>query len=358
MLSLETRQQLLHQVDIAAYAVMMPLTEVCAKVLKPALEQSRQEARDARGCRAQGGGLQQIRASASSSLRIGMGMGIDEELPGPFYRGVETVLEKRLRQAQEGILQLQRQAASSRPGLGQDGGVGVGPYGQPQRVGAQQLLELLKQQNDAFMRVAATAAETHRQVEALRERYLHLHALQQQHKDPSSSSSSSSTSSGQGRDSGNPFELADRREAAETRLQAQRMKSEISKSQQSLVQRQPQSQSLSHLGPGQAPAQSLAAGQSQGFGGQGFGQGQPTFGSPVLGGGLGSTTFGTPSLGGFGQQSQPQQPGAMSFGGGFSSQPKVGGGLNINLGNLPGPTIGMSQPSGSSLGKKKSSSRK
>jgi len=284
LLALETRQAALQQ------------------TLRPALEQVKQQARDARAARAQGGGLQQIRAASAGG---GSRPQLDEALPGAFHVAAEEQLRLRLARCEDAGQRLAQQ------GRGQGS---VGAYGQALSVGPRQLLELLQRQNEAFMWVAASAAQVHGDTAALRAQFLRQQALAG-HK-------------------GDPFELADRKEAAEARIQAQRIRSDTLKFQQQQPTPQPQPQLLQQPQP-----------QQQSFGGA-MGS-LPAFGSPL---GAPSASFGasqpaSSGFTGFGAQAGLQKPGGM-----FSldtSQPTMsafGGGA-------------AAAPSGSSIGKKKFSKK-
>lgn len=129
-----------------------------------------------------------------------------ERLPSEFFRQSLTKLEGRLVRVGDDISEFRQLLESSfraveGAGLGGMGGVG-GMYGQRVRVGAAQLVAVIQRQNEAFLRIAATVAELHANVEEVRRAYLDLDLMRGQP---------------------NPFDQADK---AERREQLQREREE------------------------------------------------------------------------------------------------------------------------------------
>lgn len=159
-------------------------------------------------------GLAQIRArGGGGGSASGMMMILDEQLPDRFFSQVADSLEKRLGDSIASVHYFEQQLAarirvlearnSSYNGNGGDGMGARGAYGQVLRVSPQMLLQLIKQQASAFAQVAAEVGAVHHLANELRQVFL---ASQQQRSRGSGSS---------GRGELNPFEAADRREAAE-----------------------------------------------------------------------------------------------------------------------------------------------
>jgi hypothetical protein len=130
---------------------------------------------------------------------------------------------------------------------------------------------LIKVQNEAFMRIAARVAETHKEADALRQLYIES-VFDRKRNFPSSNGGPNSRGL-------NPFDAADKKELAEKKAQAQRLKSESVSFQQSLPatpqQQQPaQAAQLTNTpawGTGTpAAAAPAAAATGFGLGGGGF----------------------------------------------------------------------------------------
>ena len=133
-------------------------------------DESRQQSDDARRF-----GHQEV-----GNLRVGTGYQLqrhrqnhqqrEERLPNEFFRDSLGNLETRLgRVAQEidefhELLNISFSAVSA----------GSGAYGQRVKIGAQQLVQVIQRQNEAFLRIATTVAQLHRDVEEMRREYLSL----------------------------------------------------------------------------------------------------------------------------------------------------------------------------------------
>eukprot|EP01032_Pedospumella_encystans_P023238 gene23238-26306_t len=275
-------------------------------------------------------GLQQIRnQSMGSSLALTNSSEplrnlLDEDLPCKWYGLVAEQLSSRLSKCIETVHNYERQLATRLHALqgGVLGTAGRGTYGQLRRVGVQELVALMQEQAKVFLQIAAAVAQVHKEADSMRQLYLSI--KNDNAKSPRGFASSSSTSSR----IVNPFDEADRKEAAEQRVREQRVHTEAARYHQ---------QKLSQYPAGQQSQQTPQAG---GFGATGASAGGfgslGGFGSPApAAGGFGATT--TPSLGAAGGFGIPAAGGASGFGGfGGAAATPVAGAATPSAGGFGG----------------------
>jgi hypothetical protein len=176
-------------------------------------------------------------------------------------------------------------------------------YGQRTRIGMQDIVKLLQSQNDAFVRLAASVAETHAEMDNVRALYLRLHC----------------------KGGMNPFHAADRDDAARQRKLISKLNYESEDAAAPLM--------------GQQPTAAAPAAAATGFGFSGLGAsaagstGFAGFGTPAAT--TGFAGFGTPAaapaaatgFAGFGSPAPAPAPaaaGGFSFGG-TPAAPAAGG---------------------------------
>ncbi len=159
-------------------------------------------------------GLSQIR-SRGGGTQGGRVLMLDEELPDKFYSKTAEKLERRMKECLSAVQYFEKQLAARMKvldafakgrGIDMNGGAvlgGRGQYGQVTRVGAAQLILLIKQQSEAFQRISMEVMSVHQAANEIRALYLKI----------------------KGRDA-NPFEAADRREAAEEKYTEEKIKQE------------------------------------------------------------------------------------------------------------------------------------
>jgi hypothetical protein len=280
-------------------------------------------------------GLQQIQNRGGLSAR---GYTIGERLPTDFYIRVAEKVEQRLVICMEEIRDLSQQISAAVDAVSESNRKaaqvnGLYGYGQQARVGAKEIVQLIKHQSEAFQRVAANVAAVHEQAELLKNMYL---------------------SQNPGTD---PFDAADREEAARARIEAQRLRDEedqalgITSQQQ---QQQQQQQAAQQQTGGFAPSTTTTTtgGFGSGFSGFGFGSSTtpaPSSSTPATGGfgfGAGATSAAPASFGGFGASSAvpaaagggtgafgtPSGTAAGSTFGGFGAAPTAGSTAGFGFG--------------------------
>lgn len=235
--------------------------------LKPFVEESKELSHTVRSSAILG--LQQIHSR--NQIGISAPRELDENLPGKFYIQVLERIERRLNASVADVRYFEQQLRSKVTALQQQANKGIsnrGAYNQLVRIGPRQILELIQQQNAAFLKIAANVAGVHGEVDSLRVLFLQTYSKENQNKERQSEKvddtidiltgkscregfSSSIESNGISIYSGihtgtlgsssmmSPFEIADKREATEKRLQAQKLRGEVVQHQQQ--QQQPQS---------------------------------------------------------------------------------------------------------------------
>jgi hypothetical protein len=193
-------------------------------------------------------GLSQIR-SRGGGAQGGRIMMLDEELPDKFYLKTAEKLEKRMKECLVTVQYFEKQLAARMKVLeafsrgrnvdGQGNALlgGRGQYGQVTRVGAAQLILLIKQQSEAFQRISLEVMGVHQAANEIRALYLKT----------------------RGRET-NPFEAADRREAAEQKYLEEKIKHE----QTVKVSVPSTSTTVSNVGGGSSSGASTAASFSTG----------------------------------------------------------------------------------------------
>jgi hypothetical protein len=204
-------------------------------------------------------GMQQIKNRVFSSETTSL----NEDIPTEYFQNAMKKLEERFATCTSEIQVFSQHLGLMLEDFRKDSqNQGTANYGQRTRLGIQQLVEILQEQNKAFVRIAAHVAETHEHCEKLRTRFLELF----------------------GQSSGNPFHAADREEEArERRL--------INKSRR--------------LDANGQPTDASSAGQAQAASGSTAltvpgAPGAPAAPAPAAFGSLGSTTASTGGFGGFG----------------------------------------------------------
>lgn len=198
------------------------------------------------------------------------------------------------------------------------------------------IFHITAHENRVFLQIAAAVAQVHKEADSMRQLYMTIKSGGSG-KSPRGVSSSTGNS-GSGRVP-NPFEDADRKEAAEQRVLEQRIHTEAARYHQQQRQQQPQLGQTGAL-PGATPAAGLGgfgALSTPAAGGGGFGGGfgsTPGLGGAKLGGGFGSTPAvgatttpgGFGSLGGFGSTAAATPAAAPAAGGfGAPATPAAGG---------------------------------
>jgi hypothetical protein len=232
-------------------------------------------------------GLTQIRSRGGGGLIAGGGMiMLDEQLPDRFFLQVADRLEMRLAESIAAVHYFEQQLAARIRVLearnnsynGNVGdGIGIrGAYGQVLKVSPQMLLQLIKQQAIAFSQVAAEVGAVHQMANQLRQAFL---SSQQQRNRGST-----------GRLELNPFEAADRREAAEEKQAEDKIRLE---QQQVAVQYHLQMQQQQQGQQGSSSAFPTLTAPTSTFGSSTFGLGSTTSATP------GSSTS-APAFGSFG----------------------------------------------------------
>jgi hypothetical protein len=209
--------------------------------IKPFLEETKSVTKNARTYGAIG--MQQVK-SRGGGLAGGTFLLLDESLPNNFYVQVAEKLEKRINSCIQEVNYFNKQllvkirAMESLQSKNVSQQKNRGAYGQvvSTTIGARQLLDLLKTQVEAFTRVAAHVAHVHRDTEELKLMFLsHYSVHNKNHEqqtfniDASNSITSSNNNYISNSNNNNPFEAADRKEAAEKRISQQKMKSETFK---------------------------------------------------------------------------------------------------------------------------------
>jgi hypothetical protein len=308
-------------------------------------EEAKQNLRDARKFGANG--LQQIQNRGGVVAGAYL---MGESLPTEFYLRTADRIEQRLVGCIHAARELSQQLSATMSAVNGDIGRITQPqyeYGQASRIGTREIVALIKQQGEAFSRVAATVAGVHEQAEELRAMYLATHLNEP-----------------------DPFEAANREEAAKVRIETQRLRAAeasamngipgLAQQQQYLGQQQqqlmqagvvanPMGQFTTPGGgagtngfntPGAAPS-SAGFGGFGGFGG-GFGSTSTAPAGGAAGTGFGASAFGAPAgagtggvstgFGGFGL------PAAGASGG--ASSGAFGSGLGLGLGATGSNTAG------------------
>eukprot|EP01041_Mallomonas_annulata_P012487 gene12487-26288_t len=246
-----------------------------------------------------------------------------EILPIGIYTAAVDKLEKRLASHRDQVEQLEQQlrvSVTAKDDYVLQSGTGAGGvYGhRTNKLQPQQIAQLIRHQNEAFLRVAAVVAASHERVDALRDAF-------RSHIVPAISGSSSSSSGGGGGSGGrhmyeDPFLAADKKEAAATERKLKE-KSTTSMVVSSLVPTNPNmAGSALTTFPSQFPGNPTQV-QVQPSVASSFFQ-QPTNVSSGL------------SIGGFGSSMAP----SYGIGGGSST---LGGGMIP----MPIPTTSLSSPS-------------
>ena len=226
---------------------------------------------------------------------------LNEELPTSFYREAVGKIEKRLLGCATDIDHLQKQLSATMAAMNDydpraPAIEGMGVYGQQMRIVPQQLVQLIQHQREAFVRVAASVAEVHRETDAMRDAYRHLYFGGQY---PGGGGGGSGPYHAQ--QSMDPFAREDKIEEANERLRTRRLQDEEQRhnssntpaadNTQQQPSQQPQQQSFQFNQPGAAaPAAPAAAG---GFGFGAFGG--AAFGSKPAATTATTTSFGAPA---------------------------------------------------------------
>ena len=258
--------------------------------------------------------MAQIRRRIAAEKTGGPILLLDEHLPNQFYVSIADKLETRLVTCMESIKYFSAQLKTRLAAIEQsrrDGSNGAG------KIGPKQVLELIRYQNEAFMKIASSIASVHREVDEVKTVFLKVISKMD-------------------RNVVNPFEAADRKEQAEKRLMDQKMKMETMKHQQGSV-----FGNVTNglpIGASATPGAGTAgpAGQSSFLGG---------FGSPAP-----STTtsaFGAPASSGFGFGASNTTGTSGGFGTtGSTSGPTVG----FSLGGAATPSTGTTTSTGFGFG--------
>lgn len=244
--------------------------------IRPFLEEIKHLSRDVRISGTNG--IQQLKQKSSALAAYGRSAGgivIDENLPNSFFVAAAERLEARLSVCAEGVRYFAHQLQAKISALDRTNPASVAGqnmYGQVMRIGASQLLEVLRDQNEAFMRVAGSVAEVHRATEELRTIFLQL--MNSPNSSMNYNNNRSNYSSGyyggnqvamsnRGAMNSaaaaaglNPFELADRKEAADKRVLLQKLRNESLRH----MQEHPQQQNGAAAGAKPGPATGLGTG--------------------------------------------------------------------------------------------------
>ena len=233
---------------------------------------------------------------------------MNEELPTDFYREAVEKIEKRLRSCATDIDHLQKQLSATMAAMNEydpraPAMEGMGVYGQQMRIVPQQLVRLIQHQGEAFVRVAASIAEVHRETDVLRDNYRRLYFGGQYF-----GGGGSSGGPYHAQQAMDPFAKADKIEEANERMLARRLQDEgqrhtssktpttdNTQQQQPQQPQHPQQQAFQfNQQPAAAGAAAPAPVATTGFGGFGAGFGAPKPAAPAAA----ATGFG--GFGGFG----------------------------------------------------------
>jgi len=216
--------------------------------------------------------------SRGGGIAGGRAVLLDEELPDHLYFTVAENLEKRLVNCISTIRYFEKQLIARANVLnscsGRENSIGTkGPYGQNLKIGAKQLLNLLKQQAEVFAHITAEVSAVHQGATVLRQYYLKY----------------------VNKSGSNPFEVANRQESLKRIELEEKLKQESFKlSKNREVQLQPSAVLPSTSGFGTTQTSTAPTGSfgtpSSGFGVMGFSN-PSTTATPAAN--FGATGFGT-----------------------------------------------------------------
>ncbi len=122
-------------------------------------------------------GLQQIRtrcsglSSANNNVIVPLLL-LDEDLPNSYYLSLAERLESRLTNCIQEIRYFSVQVNARITALNNSKSMNKDQYGQTVRIGAKQVLELIKFQNESFLSITALVAVVHREVAEVKEVFL------------------------------------------------------------------------------------------------------------------------------------------------------------------------------------------
>ena len=268
---------------------------------------------------------------------------MNEELPTDFYREAVEKIEIRLRGCATDIDHLQKQLSATMAAMNDydpraPAMEGMGVYGQQMRIVPQQLVRLIQHQGEAFVRVAASVAEVHREADAMRAAYRRLY-FGTQHPGGGGPYHAQQAM--------DPFAKADKIEEAKERILSRRLQDEelrhtsskapttdiTQQPQQAQAQQQPAANMFNFNQPAAAAATPAPTGFG-GFGAAAFGAPKPaTPAAPAAGfggfGGFGAAPAAAAPVG-FGAPAAPAAAAPANLFGGFGGfGGAFGGGAGI-----------------------------